>query len=210
VSGASASQSQPWRSAAVGALALALAACGITGSPPVTYVLGLPATGAEQVEPLTRRPVIELKPVLVPDYLDVSDILVRRAENVMAPSPTGRWGERLSVGIMRALAAGLVRRLPGYDVTATAPVEQPARQIVVDVETFESRTGGSVVLVAKWRALDGAGRSTLAGERVSLVQPIAGVGDAAIVAAMTHAVEDFAERVADGIRHTARGSQVSR
>jgi uncharacterized protein len=200
---------RPWRTA-IFAVALTLAACGMAGPPPVTYVLGIPAASTERVEPLTRRPVVEVKPVLVPDYLDVSDILVRRAENVMAPSPTGRWGERLSVGITRALAAGLVRRLPGFDITTTAPAEQPARQIVADIETFEPRTDGSVVLIARWRLLDGAGRSTLAGERISLVQPVAGSSDAAVVAAMTRAVEDFAERTAAGIRRTTRGFQASR
>ena len=58
--------------------------------------------------------------------------------------------------------------------------------------------------------LDGAGRDTLAGERVSSVRPIAGSGDAAVVAAMTRAVEDFAERVAAGVRRTTPGPRASR
>ena len=214
MSGALASRPQAWRTAtamaALGAYALALAACGRAGPPPVTYVLGTPAAGAAGVEPLTGRPVVEVKPVLVPDYLDVSDILVRQAENIVAPSPTGRWGERLSVGITRTLAAGLVRRLPGFVVTITAPAERPARQVLAEVEAFEPRADGSVVLVARWRVLDGAGRDTLAGERVSLVQPIADFGDAAVAAAMTRAVEGFAERVAAGVRRATPGSRPSR
>ena len=214
--GASAPRPRLWRSGAMrsalgaSALALALAACGTAAPPPVTYVLGTPAAGAERVEPLTGRPVVEVKPVLVPDYLDVSDILVRKAENTVASSPTGRWGERLSVGITRALAAGLVRRLPGLVVTTTAPAERPERQVLAEVEALEPRDGGSVNLVARWRVLDGAGRDTLAGERVSLVRPIAGSGDAAVVAAMTRAVEDFAERVATGVRRTTPGPRASR
>ena len=213
MSGASASRPHAWRSLAMRtalASALALAACGTAGPPPAIYVLGTPATGAQRVEPLTGRPVVEVKPVLVPDYLDVSDILVRQAENTVASSPTGRWGERLSVGMTRALAAGLVRGLPGFIVTTTAPAERPARQILAEVEAFEPRTDGSVVLVARWRVLDGAGRETLAGERVSSTRPIAGAGDAAVVAAMTRAVEGFAERVAAGVRRTTPGSRASR
>ena len=215
MSGASAPRPRRWRTAnastalAAAALAPALAACG-TAAPPVTYVLGTPAAGAERVEPLIARPVVEVKPVLVPDYLDVSDILVRKAESTVASSPTGRWGERLSVGITRALAAGLVRRLPGLVVTTTAPAERPKRQVLAEVEALEPRDGGSVNLVARWRVLDGAGRDTLAGERVSLVRPIAGSGDAAVVAAMTRAVEDFAERVAAGVRRTTPGPRASR
>ena len=102
-------------------LCLALAACGMGGPPPVTYVLGTPIVAAERVQPLAGRPVIEVKPVLVPDYLDVSDIMVRQAGNMVTPSPTGRWGERLSVGVTRALADGLAARLPGFVVTTTAP-----------------------------------------------------------------------------------------
>ncbi|MBV1798931.1 ABC-type transport auxiliary lipoprotein family protein [Siccirubricoccus sp. G192] len=64
----------------------------------------------------------------------------------------------------------------------------------------EPRTDGSVILVARWRVLDGAGRTTLAGERVSPVQPIAGSGDPVVVAAMSRAVEDFTGRIAAGIR----------
>ena len=172
----------------------------------MTYVLGTPAAGAAGVEPLTGRPVVEVKPVLVPDYLDVSDILVRQAENIVAPSPTGRWGERLSVGITRTLAAGLVRRLPGFVVTITAPAERPARQVLAEVEAFEPRADGSVVLVARWRVLDGAGRDTLAGER-SRRAADRDFGDAAVAAAMTRAVEGFAERVAAGVRRTTPGSR---
>lgn len=194
---------------ALGALvaaALVLAACGTAGPPPATYVLGTPPAGAEGVQPLLGRPVVEVKPVLLPDYLDVSDILVRRAGNEVAPSRTGRWGERLSVGVTRTLAAGLSGRLPGLVVTTTAPVERPARQVVVDVETFEPRADGVVLLVARWRVLDGAGRDTLAGERVSLPVPLAASADAAVAAAMTGAVEGLAARVAEGIRRAPPAS----
>ncbi|WP_424140804.1 PqiC family protein [Roseomonas chloroacetimidivorans] len=184
----------------LGVCSLALAACGSAGPPPVTYVLGPPEAGTEGSESLTGRPVVEVKPVLLPDYLDVTDILVRRAANMVASSATGRWGERLSVGVTRALALGLTRRLPDIIVTTTEPTERPARQLLAEVETFEPRADGSVVLVARWRVLDGGGRETLAGERVSLKESMAEPGDAAIVAAMTQAVENLADRVAAGVR----------
>lgn len=187
------------RAAAAASLALGFAACRAPGPLPTTYVLGTPSPGVERVEPLLNRPVIEVKQVLVPDYLDTSDLQIRKGPNAVAPSPTGRWGERLSVGITRALAASLTRRLPGYAIAVRSQVERPQRQVLVDVEDFEAPPDGAVVLVARWRVLDGTGRDTLAGERVSLTAPIAGSGDAAIVAAMTAAVEDLAARVAAGI-----------
>jgi uncharacterized protein len=189
-----------WTTTMTVTLSLWLAACATSGPPPVTYVLGPPVAATESVEPLTRKPVVEVKPVLVPDYLDVSDILVRRAPNALVASSTGRWGERLSVGATRALTLGLTRRLPGFAVTSIQPTDRLARQVLAEVESFESRADGSVVLVARWRVLDGAGRNTLSGERVSLVVPSTGTDDAAIVAAMSGAIENLTERVAGGLR----------
>ena len=193
----------------MGIAGLALAGCGPSGPPPVTYVLGTPAPATASAEPLIGRPVVEVKPVLVPDYLDVSDLLVRQSENAMVPSQTGRWGERLSVGMTRALALELAGRLPGFVVSTNVSAERPVRQVVADVETFQPRSNRSVVLVVRWRVLDGAGRNTLAGERVSLTEQVGGSGDAAAAAAMTRAITDLAQRIAAGIRGTLRTTRAA-
>ncbi|MGE3481464.1 MAG: membrane integrity-associated transporter subunit PqiC [Gammaproteobacteria bacterium] len=191
-------------------LGLGLAGCGSGGPPPTTYVLGSAAPAVDSVEPLDNRPVVEVKPVLVPDYLDVTDILVRGAGNVVVPSTTGRWGERLSVGMTRALARSLAQRLPNVTVIATPPAERPDRQVLVEIETFEPRADGTVVLVGRWRVLDGGGQDTLAGERVSLTERITGPGDAALVAAMSRAVDAFAERIRITVGRTSASRRARR
>jgi uncharacterized lipoprotein YmbA len=188
--------------AVVLAALLLLAGCQ-SSPPPATYVLGSPTPETTGAERLAGRPVIEVKPVLVPDYLDVTDILVRRGPNQLVPSQTGRWGERLSVGITRALAADLRNRLPGYLVTTVPPVERPSRQVLVEVESFEPRADGSVVLAARWRVVAGSSGEPQAGERVSIVEKLSGPGDAAIAAAMTQAVDALAGHIARGIRPPA-------
>lgn len=187
-------------------VSLILTGCGGGGPPPVTYVLGPPAPAIASIEPLTGRPVIEVKHVLVPDYLDVSDIMVRRSENVLAPSATGRWGERLSVGVTRVLAYDLSRRLPEFVVT-TNPVGASASQVLVEIEDFAPRADGTVVLLAQWRLLDGPGRATIAGEQISMTDRAAGagVGDAAIAAAMSREMKNFAGHVAAGVRQALPG-----
>ena len=180
----------------------ALTGCGSAGPPPVTYVLGPPPPITTSTEPLIGRPVIELKRVTVPDYLDVSDIMVRQSANVLAPSPTGRWGERLSVGVTRALAFDLSIRLPHFIVTTT-PGDGSAFEILVEIEDFAPRADGTVVLLARWRLLGETAHRTLAGERVSLADRAAGSDDAAIAAAMTREVDDLAARVAAGIQHAS-------
>ncbi len=178
--------------------ALFAAACSLPGPPPAEYVLGtIPAATATTV-PQTGLPIVVLRRVQLPDYLDTTDILERKGDELV-PSATGRWGERLSVGISRALTAALAARLPRMIVTATPPVERPARQVLVDVAAFEARAGHEVVLVARWSITDGAGRRVLVAQQTSLVEPIAGTSDSAIVAAMSRAVEDLADQLAAGI-----------
>jgi uncharacterized protein len=185
---------------ALTAVGLVLTACGTRGPPPMSYVIGPPPVATDSSQPLTARPVVEVKPVLVPDYLDVSDILVRRSENLVAPSLTGRWGERLSVGITRALALDLQQRLPGLVVTRVAPLDRPALQILAEIEAFEPQADGRVVLVARWRLVDPANHVLLEGERVSLTEPSTGTADAALAAGMTRAIDDLATPVAAAVR----------
>jgi len=180
-------------------VSLQLVACGPSEPPRITYVLGEPAAGIEESEFLSGRPAIEVKQVLMPDYLDGSDIVIRRPGNVLQPSPTGRWAERLSLGTTRALADGLARRLPEFVVTTSAQDPPQPCQVLVNVDSFERNADQPVVLVAQWRILRGAARQALAGERVSLTESVTGSDDATLVAAMSRAVDDLAGRIAAGI-----------
>jgi uncharacterized lipoprotein YmbA len=191
----------------LGAASLVLGACGSSGPPPALYVLGAAPAAATTTAPQVGLPVVEVKPVGVPDYLDTTDLLIRHDSGQVVPSQVGRWGERLSAGVTRALAAALAARLPRMAVTATPPVERPARQVLVDVETFEARADGEVVLVARWSVTDGAARETLAAERVSLAGLVAGTGDPAVVAAMTRESEGLASQVAAGLERTYSARQ---
>jgi uncharacterized protein len=177
--------------------------CGLSGPPPAEYIIGTAPAPASVTTPLTGRPIIEVKPVQLPDYLDTRDLLVRRGNQVVA-SQSGRWGERLSVGMTRALATSLAARLRGVDVTTAAPVERPTRQVLVDVTTFEASANQEVVLVARWAIIDGPGRSTLLSEQTALTEPVTSMDDSAVVTAMSRAVEDLTSAIATGIERSSR------
>jgi uncharacterized lipoprotein YmbA len=172
--------------------------CGLSGPPPAEYIIGTEPAPASVTTPLTGRPIIEVKPVQLADYLDTKELLVRSGNQVVA-SRSGRWGERLSVGMTRALATSLAARLPGLDVTTAAPLEHPTWQVLVDVTTFEASANHQVVLVARWAIIDGPGRSTLVSEQTALTEPVTSVDDSAVVTAMSRAVEDLASAIATGI-----------
>lgn len=186
-----------------GAAMCGTTACSLSGPPPAEYVLGTMPAATPTTLPQTGLPVVEVKRIQVPDYLDTTDILERRG-NQLVPSSTGRWGERLSIGMTRAVTASLAARLPSMVVTATLPAGRPARQIFVDVAAFESRPDHHVVLVARWTILDGTTRQVLTAGQVSLIEAIGGTDDSAVVAAMSHALEDLADRIAAGIEHDLR------
>ena len=177
--------------------------CGLSGPPPAEYIIGTAPAPASVTTPLTGRPIIEVKPVQLADYLDTRDLLVRSGNQVVA-SRSGRWGERLSVGMTRALAASLAARLRGVAVTTAPPVEHPTRQILVDVTAFEASANKDVVLVARWAIIDGPGRSTLLSEQTALTEPVTSMDDSAVVTAMSRAVEELASAIATGIERSSQ------
>ena len=184
-------------------LSLCPAGCGLSGPPPAEYVIGIAPAPARVTTPLTGRPIIVVKPVQLPDYLDTRELLVRRGNQVVA-SESGRWGERLSVGITRALAASLAARLPGLIVTTTPLVEQSARHVLVDVTSFEASDNQEVALVARWSIVDGPGRFTLLSERTALTEPVTSTDDSTVVIAMSRALADLASAIVIGIERTRR------
>ncbi len=181
---------------------LGVAACSLPGPPPTAYVLGnLPPARATTLSQ-TAMPVVEVKRVQIPDYLDTTDIVERRG-NELIPSSTGRWGERLSLGMTRALTASLSARLPGFVVTASA-VSRPARQVLVDVATFEVTPDHQILLVAQWTVVGGASHQAQLAEQMSLVEEVSGDGDGAVVAAMSRAVDALADRLAVDVQRDLR------
>jgi hypothetical protein len=184
-----------WPTGSVALLAMALGGCASSGPPPTEYVLGIEPSAIAVMSPVTQRPVLEIAMVRVPDYLDRTDLLTRSSSQLTS-SQSGRWGERLSVGITRALAASLATRLPNFVVTTTPPLNMPDRRLLVDVSTFEARADRQVVLAARWTITDGGNRSNIQSEQAVVVEPVSATGDSGAVAAMTRAVEDLADQIA--------------
>jgi len=193
------------------AMACLLVAGCAAGPVPDVYVLGDAPAAASAIRPQSGLPVVDIKPVRIPDYLDTTDLVVRTDGRVIV-SRSGRWGERLSTGITRALVAALGARLPHMVVTSMPQTERPAWQLLLDVAAFEARSDGRVVLVADWTVVDSMG-CTAASARVSLTEPVGHRGDAAIVAAMTRGVDALASDIAGAIDRASaktRGARTGR
>jgi uncharacterized protein len=145
---------------------------------------------------------MQLQRVLIPDYLDTTDILLRVGAHELHESTTGRFGERLSLGITHALRSDLASQLPQYTLVLAQPADRPTRQIVVNVDAFDVWPTGRCVLVADWSVLGADRKTLLAADRGTFSTTAAGVnpGDGAIVAAMADAVRQLADRIANTSR----------
>jgi uncharacterized lipoprotein YmbA len=189
-----------------GILAGLLMVLGCAGPAPRIYILGPPAPPLSGMASEAGRPIIELKTVTVPDYLDTLDIQLRDGQNALNVSKTGRWGERLSVGVTRALEDDLTRRLPGVVIARSVPSGQPARTLLVTVDAFDIMPDGRCVLAARWSVIGTDRHTVAASERASIVTMVAnsanGLKDADVVAAMAAAVNQLSDRVAFTLSRT--------
>jgi uncharacterized lipoprotein YmbA len=159
------------------------------------YVLGESSRSTAGVADESGLPHIELKTVTTPDYLDTTDIIRRTGSNEVVTSPTGRWGERLSLGITRALAIDLARRLPNV-VIESRGVYEPSRRLLVDVERFEIDETGGCTLTARWRVASSDDKVQPNSEQGTFVETMTSKTDAAAVLAMTSAIDQLASQIA--------------
>ena len=163
-----------------------------------TYTLDGAADAPTRAAVVAERPVLQLQRVLIPDYLDTTDILLRVGAHEIHESATGRFGERLSLGVTDALRSDLASQLPLYTIALAQSADRPARQILVDVDAFDVWPTGRCVLVASWTILDAHRRALLSADRGTFTTAAAGVNpdDGAIVTAMADAVRQLADHIA--------------
>jgi len=177
-----------------------------SGPPRSIYVLGGPENPIAIVTSDAGRPVVELKSVLLPDYLDTTDILLRGGQNELKISSTGRWGERLSVGVNRSLAQSIGKRVPGVVVERSDTSRRPARTLLINISAFDIWPDGHCILTARWTILGEDGRGLGAGERATVITTVTpssnGFEDAAIVQAMDGALGQLADHIASDLMRT--------
>jgi len=180
--------------------------CGCGSFPlPSVYILGDPTMPVASLSSEAGRPVFALDTVTVPDYLDSTDIVRQAGSNEVRVSSSSQWGERLSVGLTRALVSALSRRLPNVVIERRTDDEAPWR-ILVDIQHFDIGTNGECTLSARWHIISANGMTASVGEDGTFTEPGGGSTDAAAVAAMTLATDQLADRLAQSVRRITASS----
>jgi uncharacterized protein len=190
------------RAIALAALSLISAACISHRERQHVYTLDAALDSPGKSEATRTGSELQLQRVLVPDYLDTTDIQLRVGTHEIRESSTGRFGERLSPGITHALRSDLEMRLPRNTITLAQPGEKSVRQILVTVDVFDVMQNGGCVLTANWSILSDDRRTVLRANRGTFITaPVGGTtNDAAIVSAMADAVRQLAEGIASTVQ----------
>jgi uncharacterized lipoprotein YmbA len=184
------------KSARLCILPIAAMLAGCTSNPDQSvYVMPAP-TGAHVA---SGTLTLKLRPIILPDYLDTTDLVTRSGQYGIKVSQTGRWGERLSRGVTHALAADLGRRVPDTIVT-DVPSEASSAQIEVTVSAFDV-TAATSVLVANWTIIgQGDNRAPIMHTGTFTASVAAPGGDLAVVAAMAETVAELSDEIAATMR----------
>ena len=183
-------------------VALAVGGCLSVSPLPRSYLLSATAP----TSPAPRASVaVGVGPVRIPAYLDRSSIVVRTGEGEAELSDEHQWAEPLRDGIGRTLAENLSAMIP-TDAVAVFPWRTPRTvdyRAAVDILRFDGAPGGSVVLHARWRLLDAAGKELLLRAAV-LQESIADSTYAALVAAESRLLASLSRDIAADIQSRLR------
>jgi uncharacterized lipoprotein YmbA len=157
---------------------------------PALYTLEVPAGPVRRGGPR----VIELRGIGLARYLERSQI-VRSTENYrLDVLPNDWWGEPLDAMIGRTLARALTQRLPGSTVYLEngAISAEPDATVQVNVQRLDQDATGAVRLIAQFAVVRHASDT----RGVTLDVPVRGPSAADLVAAMSEALGQLADRIA--------------
>ena len=203
------------------ALSMSFVGCAVT-DPTLYYSLGQTTVSAPTVRSAdsgavaagSRGPVaattplsIGVGPVIIPGYLDRTQIVTRSGPDRVKLAAFHRWAEPLEGGIARIVADELGARVP-TDRVVTFPwrgiVAQAIQyQVVIVVDRFDGSLDGDVTLDARWRVLGRKGDEVVF-HRSTITEKIAGSGYDAMVAAMSRTLVALAEEITTDIRALPR------
>jgi uncharacterized protein len=183
---------------------VAVAAAGCASAPSRFYTLN--STAKAEGSPAANYAVV-VGPVSVPAEVDRPQFTVQVAPNRLAVDEFNRWAAPLGDNIARVVAGDLAALLGTPRVAAMSLVNfDPAYQVTINVQKFESVPGKSVLIEAVWMVRKPGGVATQSGRTVAGETVSSGDYDA-LAAAHSRALAKVSGDVAAAIRSAADARQ---
>ena len=178
------------------AFAYGLVAC---AAPPLKiYTLGAPAVMVDN-EPVQAAASLEVWRVVLPDYLDTEDIVLRQGSEINR-SNHARWASRLSIGATDLITARLAAARPDLFVT-DQPLVTPARfRLFINISRLDVNADGTASVAADWTIVPRSDTRPEKHDRTSfsLTAPVA--NDADIVALTNAVLDELSLRIGQDVR----------
>lgn len=176
--------------------AFGLAGC--AGPPLRLYTLGMPsdqpAPQSSQPRLSSRAATVAVSNVVIPDYLDSQDMVVRRGEEIVR-SPRSRWATRLSIGITDLIANEMASFHPSMLITDQPLADAAMLRVQVDISRFDVDMNGQATLDAHWAILPADPHKPLIRNRTHLTMSGPVATDADVAALMRKMVIQLADKV---------------
>jgi uncharacterized lipoprotein YmbA len=137
-------------------------------------------------------------------YLDRPEIVRDSSVSRLALSSGERWGEPLGDMVGRVLALDLAQRLPGSSVFTEAGTisVDPSATVELDIQRFDLDTSGAVILLVQTAVEQGRSHDPAFTRSLRLMVPTPDTRTPEVVAAMSEALAQLADAVADMLRET--------
>ncbi len=146
---------------------------------------------------------IGVGPLLIPDYIDRSEIVFQSSPNKFEIPPGHLWAGSLRNTMLSVIGTNLSRQLNSTQVR-TYPWEPGASldySIAIDVQQFHAQTGGDAILEATWRLYDESSRRIVSQRHTNLKRPLEADGYEAVVVAQSKLLSDLASEIGNAIPH---------
>jgi uncharacterized lipoprotein YmbA len=152
------------------------------------------------IQPCSLQPAprVGLGPITLPEYLDQPALVSRASATEVVRSRRDRWSETMDTMLPRILGDDFAQLLPTARIVEYPwyASERPDWQIEIEVARFEPDVSGDIVLVARWRVRELAGRGHDASKESRVVQKPTGSDATHRTEAMSAALTELAQEIA--------------
>jgi len=191
----------------IGASAILAAGCSVLSPQPDRskfFILTPVSDSSATASPASTSPVSQIAigvgPVDFPDYLRRVPVVTRVAPNRIELSDEKRWAEPLDKNFVRVLSENLAtlldtHRIEKYPWPLRTKIDY---QVEVDVQRFETDSGGQTQLIASWIIRDGLGGRILYASETTTGAP-AGTDDASASAALSSDLATLSKEIASRV-----------
>ncbi len=172
-------------------MAACLAAC---AAPPLkVYTLDAPAILVDS-GPAQTQASLEVWRIVLPDYLDTQDIVLRDGSQINRSSHA-RWASRLSIGATDLITARLAAARPDLFIT-DQPLASPARyRLLINISRLDVSWDGTASLAADWTIVPRDERRPELHDRTAFALTGPVQTDADIVALTNAVLDELAVRI---------------